>query len=256
MEKRKILKQKTVIFCLLLFLLNSIYLPFVAATVQHWEDDSSYSYYEDHKIGATVMGVDWETNLDAGDFPRVRVGVAAGLGNSWEDDPLPGDYYTEAEWFECKITATDVFFDADSDGIKDSGEGRSTSLVYFDMIHTAECGSDDEWDELVGYIYSLAQYLSGVALPFPFDLLTTDTPDVAQTTITYSIYDPEEFAALRVRVDYEGWDEGDHYITFQTRTKVMYYVWHEPADKRSASVVDTEYITITKNITMKIVVPE
>jgi hypothetical protein len=184
----------------------------------------------------------------------IKVAVSAAEGDSWENDPVPGDYTTEAHWFECKITATDVFYDEDEDGVKDSGEGRSVSTVYFDMVRTADGGSDDEWETIVSNIYDIARWLSGVTLPFPFGLLTTDTPDDAQTSITYSTYDPDGMAGLRVRLDYDAWEVGDHYITYQTRTKVMFYVWKEDAQKRGSYIVDTEYITITKNITMKVIV--
>jgi len=224
-------------------------LPFVQASVEEWSGNSSYSYWQGHKVGATSMGVWFDGSVSAPSQPRIELGVSGATGDSWEDHPQPGTYTVTTGYFYLYLTATDIWVDQNSNGQQDQGEpDGDTEDVYFVQVHTGEGGSSASWDDLVDVIYDVAQYLSGVSLPSPFDLINLDDEDDDQEKLTVVLNGVDDFASVRTRVDYYGSEEGDHYITIECKTKVYFYVWHEPGTERSSSLAYTTSITLTHDI--------
>lgn len=73
-------------------------------------------------------------------------------------------------------------------------------------------------------IWDAASSLYGVYLPNPFNLVGEDPYSGATEKIVVHLGNPDEFGSFRTRIDYGGWEEGDHYITLKVEDEVQFTV--------------------------------
>jgi len=188
-------------------------IPPAHAVVRHLEFNTDYIYYQGHVVGALSVGVHWDDYSIPTGVPRMEMGCSVALGLPWGGYRK---YIPKLDTVELMASVVYIWVDKNRNGIFDGNDEEigPSGLVKFIHIEDGTHGSSDYLWELVDFIYSVAQYLTEGFLPVPFKLLfRSNLAD--RFDFMYTCVGAQRMSSLYGRIDYHGWEEGNHHIILQ-----------------------------------------